>query len=181
MTCSKLIQPAGGGPITLTFTQFNTEAGYDFVRVYDGSTTSSPLLGSYSGSSLSPVLTSSGGSMLITFTTDGAVVGDGWSATYITSKTKSTEEMSKQEIPPVKELIAYPNPTSGILTIESSSTKQETYTIDLINPSGQVILNRRIDIIDGKFDIDMSDVSPGPYLLKIITNKTVEIIRVIKN
>ena len=60
-------------------------------------------------------------------------------------------------------------------------TEEETYTIDLINPSGQVILNQRMDVIDGRFDIDMSDVSPGPYLLKIMTNKTVEIIRVIKN
>ena len=83
MTCSKLIQPSGGGIIALTFTSFATEAGYDFVRVYDGATTSSTLLGTYSGSSLPPVLTSSGGSMLITFTTDGKYCkAAGWSATY---------------------------------------------------------------------------------------------------
>ena len=68
--------------IALTFTSFATEAGYDFVRVYDGATTSSTLLGTYSGSSLPPVLTSSGGSMLITFTTDGSIAAAGWSATY---------------------------------------------------------------------------------------------------
>ena len=82
MTCSKLIQPTGGGTIALTFTSFATEAGYDIVRVYDGATTSSPLMGTYSGSSLPPVLTSTGGSMLITFTTDGSVTAAGWSATY---------------------------------------------------------------------------------------------------
>ena len=82
MTCSKLIQPSGGGIIALTFTSFATEAGYDFVRVYDGATTSSTLLGAFSGSSLPPVLTSSGGSMLITFTTDASVAAAGWSATY---------------------------------------------------------------------------------------------------
>ena len=84
MTCEKLIQPSGGGTITLTFTSFATESGYDFVRVYGGTTTSAPLLGTFSGSSLPPVLTSSAGSMLIRFTTDGSVVAAGWSATYTT-------------------------------------------------------------------------------------------------
>ena len=78
----KLIQPTGGGTITLTFTSFATEAGYDFVRVYNGATTSSPLMGTYSGTSLPPVLTSTGGSMLITFTTDGSVTAAGWSANH---------------------------------------------------------------------------------------------------
>ena len=71
MACEKLIQPSGGGTITLTFTSFATESGYDFVRVYGGTTTSAPLLGTFSGSSLPPVLTSAAGSMLIRFTTDG--------------------------------------------------------------------------------------------------------------
>ena len=104
MSCEKLIQPSDGGTITLTFTAFNTEAGYDFVRVYDGSTTSSPLLGTYSGTSLPPALTSSGGSMLIRFTTDWGVVAAGWSATYISSKSaeiKGAAEISEQEILPL--------------------------------------------------------------------------------
>ena len=84
MTCEKLIQPSGGGTITLTFTSFATESGYDFVRVYGGTTTSAPLLGTFSGSSLPPVLTSAAGSMLIRFTTDASVVAAGWSATYTT-------------------------------------------------------------------------------------------------
>ena len=129
--------------------------------------------------------------MLITFITDRAVVGEGWSATYTCSDWLGMEEIpklkisekkiSRQENLNVNKLVAYPNPVSGILTIESSIKEKATYTIDLINVSGQVILNQRIEAINGKFDIDMSDVTPGPYLLKIITNKSVEIIRVIKN
>ena len=92
----------------------------------------------------------------------------------------SEKKISEQENLNVNKLVPYPNPVSGILTIESS-IKESSYTIDLINVSGQVILNQRIEAINGKFDIDMSDVTPGPYLLKIITNKSVEIIRVIKN
>ena len=184
MTCEKLIQPIGSGHITLTFTAFSTEANYDLVRVYAGSTTSAPLLGTFSGSSLPPVLTSGAGSMLIRFTTDGSVVAAGWSATYTSSLTsggKGAEEISEKEILQDTKLVAYPNPTSGILTVESSFAEEETYTIELINTSGQVILNQKINIIGGKFDIDISDVSSGLYLLQIRTGRTVQYIRVIKN
>jgi phosphotriesterase-related protein len=82
MSCQKLIKVQDASSITLNFNSFATEAGYDFVRVYDGETTSSPLLGEFSGSSIPPTVTSSGNSMLITFTTDGGVQLAGWSATY---------------------------------------------------------------------------------------------------
>jgi hypothetical protein len=182
MTCEKLIQPSGGGTITLTFTSFATEANYDFVSVYAGSTTSATLLGTFSGTSLPPVLTSTTGSMLIRFTTDRGVVAAGWSATYNSSGgSKGAEEISAQEVPPVDKLVAYPNPTSGILTIESPFTEEITYTIDLINVSGQVILNQIINVLGGKFELDMSDVSSGSYMLRIMTKKSVQFINVIKN
>ena len=100
---------------------------------------------------------------------------------YLNNDEKSTNPIPVIGNSQVKKLIAYPNPVSDILTIESSSKEEGSCKIDLINASGHAILNQRIDVINGRFDIDMSDVSPGPYLLKIMTNKTVEIIRVIKN
>jgi hypothetical protein len=137
--------------------------------------------------------------MLIRFTTDGGVVAAGWSAIYTSSiygGAKGAEDNSKQEILPItnlvanqnpdseiltNELVAYPNPTSGILTVESSFSEEETYTIDIINLSGQVIWNQKISVIGGKFDIDMSDFNNGFYLIKIITGKTAQFIRVVKN
>jgi phosphotriesterase-related protein len=89
MSCSKLIQPSNCGSVTLSFTAFNTELGNDILSVYDGATTSSPLLGQYSGTSLPPELTSTGGSMLIVFTTNNDVVAAGWSATYTGNPTST--------------------------------------------------------------------------------------------
>ena len=80
--CRKLIDVPGADFVTLTFTEFNTESGYDKVYVYDGSSTSAPLLGSFSGSSIPGPLTSSGGTMLVHFTSDGSVTESGWSAGY---------------------------------------------------------------------------------------------------
>ncbi|HLO60515.1 MAG TPA: CUB domain-containing protein [Bacteroidales bacterium] len=82
LTCSKLIQPENSGSVTLFFNSFNTEPDHDVVRVYDGETTSSPLIGQFSGNSLPPAITSSGSSMLVVFTTNGSVTRPGWSATY---------------------------------------------------------------------------------------------------
>lgn len=80
--CFWLIQPTGATSVQLTFTAFDTETGYDLVDVYDGNTVSAPSLGSFSGSNLPPVINSTGGSILIHFTTDSSVEQSGWGASY---------------------------------------------------------------------------------------------------
>jgi hypothetical protein len=82
VNCSWLIQPANATSITLDFTAFATESGYDFVTVYDGSTTAAPVLGVFDGNTLPPTLTSTGGSMLITFISDPSVTDAGWAVSY---------------------------------------------------------------------------------------------------
>ena len=68
-----LIQPTGASRITLSFQQFSTEAWYDKLRVYDGSTTAARELtpsGGLSGSALPAPITSSGGALLVLFISD---------------------------------------------------------------------------------------------------------------
>lgn len=76
------IAPTGATSIKLTFDNFNTEAGFDFLRIYDGPTTASTLLGTYSGTTLPPVINSSGGSLTIRFTSDNSTTKAGWSANW---------------------------------------------------------------------------------------------------
>ncbi|MBN2745558.1 MAG: C10 family peptidase [Bacteroidales bacterium] len=80
--CFWHINPSQAAPIRLHFTEFRTEAGYDYLRVYDGSSTNAPLLGVFDGSTIPNDLTASSGEMLIHFSTDGGVVDQGWSATF---------------------------------------------------------------------------------------------------
>ena len=110
-------------------------------------------------------------------TTDSPVKGSTVSGSV---GAQGTEEISMQEILPESKLLAYPNPVTGVLNIESVFTGEETYIIDLINVSGQIIINQRKNVIGGKFEIDMTDVSYGYYLLRIMTNRTVQFIRLIK-
>lgn len=86
---SWLIQPPQATSITLDFTEFDLEesssdgsAIYDYVTVYDGIDSSSPVLGKFSGSFLPPNLTSTNGSMFITFNSDTSNTFQGWKAFY---------------------------------------------------------------------------------------------------
>jgi len=92
LDCSWTISPPGASSVTLNFTEFNTESGFDFVRVYDGNNTSGPLLipGPFSGSSLPPTLTAASGKMHITFRTGGSQIRSGWSANYSCATTPPT-------------------------------------------------------------------------------------------
>lgn len=81
--CYWLIDPAENvQKIRLSFTRFATEAGNDVVTVYDGATTSDPVLGSFSGSTLPAMLTSSGNKLLVRFSTNGSTEDAGWEASF---------------------------------------------------------------------------------------------------
>jgi gliding motility-associated-like protein len=75
---------ANGTCVRLQFTSFATEATFDRLRVYDGPTTTSELLGSYSGLFNIPApvesSTASGGCMTLEFTTNGSVGAAGFEA-----------------------------------------------------------------------------------------------------
>ncbi len=68
--------------VTVTFTAFSTESCCDHLLVYDGTGTSGTLLGTYSGTTIPPVLTSStpGGCLTFVFNSDSSVTSTGWIA-----------------------------------------------------------------------------------------------------
>ncbi len=80
--CQWLIQPQNAQQIRIQFTEFQTEARFDFVSVYDGPTVDAPLLGRFSGFELPPVLLTSGPSALVVFTSDPSVTAPGWRISY---------------------------------------------------------------------------------------------------
>jgi hypothetical protein len=85
-TCSWLISPQtmedSVTNIIIEFDRFNTETDHDFVALYDGETTASPLIGEYSGSTLPETISSTGNKVLITFNSDGNETASGWFISY---------------------------------------------------------------------------------------------------
>jgi hypothetical protein len=70
LSCTWVV--SASGPITLRFSEFSTELGYDFVNVFDGASTRAPPLGSFSGTAVPSAVTSTGGGLTVVFTSDSA-------------------------------------------------------------------------------------------------------------
>lgn len=70
-----------GQVLTITFTAFNTEAGFDELSIHNGPTNASPMLGIFSGTALPPAFTSTtGGCLTLWFTSDLTINAAGWVA-----------------------------------------------------------------------------------------------------
>jgi LysM repeat protein len=65
---------------TVHFVNFATESGFDFLSAYDGPNTASPLLGTWSGTTMPPNLATSGDYLTLKFTSDGSINAAGWLA-----------------------------------------------------------------------------------------------------
>lgn len=70
-----------GNCVIATFSSFATEAGVDFLNIYDGNSTAAPLIGSYSGATSPGTITSSSGCLTFRFSSDLSVRANGWAAT----------------------------------------------------------------------------------------------------
>lgn len=77
-----IIPSTPSASVMLTFLTFSTEPTFDFLYVYDGNSTAAPLIGTYDGNTLPPVITASNSAGILTleFTSDGSVQYTGFSA-----------------------------------------------------------------------------------------------------
>jgi hypothetical protein len=68
--------------VTINFTSFDIESGFDYLYVYNGNTTTSPLIGTFTGTTtIGPFTsTSTNGCLTFRFTSDGSVNYTGWAA-----------------------------------------------------------------------------------------------------
>ncbi|MEZ5067002.1 MAG: CUB domain-containing protein [Bacteroidia bacterium] len=69
-----------GKCVQLTFQSFILEKDFDFLYIYNGSTTGAPLIGTYTGTNSPGVVTATSGCLTIKFTSDYTVNKPGWKA-----------------------------------------------------------------------------------------------------
>ncbi|XP_035382269.1 CUB and sushi domain-containing protein 3 [Electrophorus electricus] len=77
----KVFVPEGAG-IQITVVTFSTEHNWDSLDFYDGVDGNAPRLGSYSGTTIPPLLNSTSNNLYLTFQTDMSVSGAGFHLEY---------------------------------------------------------------------------------------------------
>ncbi|XP_006816955.1 dorsal-ventral patterning tolloid-like protein 1 [Saccoglossus kowalevskii] len=80
--CEFRITVHNGKQVQLTFSEFDTEECCDRVIIYDGLTTSSAHMGTYSGSTIPPIILSSGPDLMVRFYSDSTVTKRGFHAYF---------------------------------------------------------------------------------------------------
>ncbi|XP_059901037.1 cubilin [Gadus macrocephalus] len=83
--CEWVLNQPQGYVVTLNFLSFDVEGNacrFNFVEVRDGSSSSSPLLGTFCGDQVPPMLQSTQRSMYLRFKTDASVTNMGFTAAY---------------------------------------------------------------------------------------------------
>ncbi|MFT6707563.1 MAG: Zn-dependent metalloprotease/chitodextrinase [Flavobacteriales bacterium] len=80
--CEFLIDPGCAIELVLEFTEFNTESGYDYLYIYDGSDNNAPLIGIYDGTNSPGTINATSGQLYLFFDSDGSVTRPGWTANW---------------------------------------------------------------------------------------------------
>ena len=180
-TYTLVIQPTGATSISMNFSQWGLEANYDFLKIYNGATTSSPLIGNYSATSPRTV-TANSGKMSLRFTSDAAVNGIGWKANWIAiggscgSSPKISYSIQDAQIAEINadDIMLYPNPTEGKFMLIMNKKHEQILITDI---TGKIIYKQTVQALS--MDIGLSEQSPGVYILQalrkdgVITKKIV--------
>jgi len=163
-----LIQPANVLSISLDFTAFNLEVGYDNMFIYDGDSLNDPLIGTYTGTNSPGIVNSSGGSLLIEFRSDCGDVDSGWEANYssVIDDTGVFEEM-------LDDIKIFPNPATSSISFTNLA---KDALISIFDFKGSICLS---DVLNSSNSIDISFLSQGVYNVAITIDSGVVVKKLI--
>jgi len=167
LDCQWLISPEDATSVTISFSRIATEAGVDSVVFYNGETTASSVVASFSGSTIPADFTVNGPKTLVRFLTNGTVQNDGWLINY-TSAVASTYCSSFKSY----------NTVTGTVTDGSAASKyhNNTYCKWFIQPTSAA----NITLTFTEFDLSADDQlyilnrsnTTNPSLMKTLTGST---------
>lgn len=79
------------------------------------------------------------------------------------------------------QIIAYPNPTRGIIYVAFNDKPQKNITVQIFDITGRFIRDAQ-DINQNNYTLDISDLQNGIYILNIKSNeKFIKLIKIMKN
>ena len=147
------ISPANVSSVSINFTQFSVEQGYDKLFIYDGNSIDANLIGVYTGTTSPGTITASGGSLTLEFRSDCATTGTGWAANW-TSTSLDTE-------PPSSVVEAIPDYQTTNYTVHFTDSdigagvaKQYARVSDKVNATTDWHGNTDYGYLDESFDME---------------------------
>ncbi len=159
--CLWRIMPEGASSVTLYFTKFETEPSLDVLKVYDLQT--GLVLAEYSGSYSPGVpdpVTSPSGKMFLSFTSNPTVTAPGWEAYY------ESNLVNLADLRLNNEMLVFPNPTDGFLTIQYGSFTGCDLEITMTDLSGRKVFSRKSQYSgNNQVILDLGQLSPGIYIM----------------
>lgn len=130
--------------------------------------------------------TISGASATLSFTlgesivgtiTNGASLGQGFWLGAIEEIVLSNDDFNT-----ATEVAVYPNPVSDLLYVDFSQLSGTTFELFLVDLSGRMILQKKLNNVQDREILSFNQLSSGPYLLKVVDtqhkqSKTFKIIK----
>ncbi|MBI2281925.1 MAG: PKD domain-containing protein [Bacteroidetes bacterium] len=161
-----IIQPAGATSIVLNFVSFDFEDSFDFLIVYDGPSTASPIIGYFTGNVLPSQVISSGGTITIQQQSDVSISASGFELNWYCN-TVGVNNLDEQLV----DYIVFPNPTSNIINIKSSTNSiLKIKQLSLVNTIGQVVLQEQVQVDNTILQLNVNQLPKGLYFLTIISD-----------
>ena len=164
--CYFLIEVAGADDITITFTDFEVEPDYDYLKIYDPSNVNQPI-DKFSGFTLPQAKTYPGNQLLLHFHSDSRDNFRGWQLVYQASPTNIPERDN--------EFTIYPNPVSDYLFIDYPNQNSSNIYYRIYHPNGNIM-----DSGQAGSHIDLSTFAPGIYYLFIVLDQTIVTKKILK-
>ncbi len=142
-----------GARLQFNFSQFSTEFNSDRLQIYDGPSTSTSLLGTYSGSNSPGIVTSTGNALTFRWLSNGSVSSSGWAASIA----------CVASVPLVGTLSGTPFCTGASIQIPFTSPTQtagNVYTAQLSDANGTFTNPTSIGTLTGTTSGSISAVLP---------------------
>ena len=162
INCKWRIQPIPqASVIMINFPVFNTEPDNDVMTIYDLNT--SQQIAEFSGNpSPSPSVTANTSSVMLIFSTNNSVRGEGWTADYST-------DVGINETSGFTNMQVYPNPATNLLIVDFNLDQPSSVTFDLLNLEGITVYTDKLSDGNGRIHktFNVSSLPAGVYCLRI--------------
>lgn len=165
--------------ITLSFSEFSLESGYDSLWVHDGPDTSYEIIGRFSGDEIPAPIQSSANALTLFFYSDGALTMPGWKAVYTCSPATAINELLDDS----NDLLAYPNPFSHQLHVSIEHSTSSVSTVEFRDLRGALVKELpSIEECEQVIILNTNDMPAGVYFLLVrFQNGETRVNKIVKN